>query len=429
MLPVFTSIIKANPIDKFISENYKPEDIVAYKLHKIDNQHGEVWNICISSSPFIPVISEILEYIIKKSLKYSGMYFLSLELGTVIDTILEITENEECGNNLQIFTTVTQASDIRIVVKYRNNIMSEQVIEYPRDKSDMYIHGTIEQAISDKLLYYKEYIKNLNLKICLIFLLDTNLKKLANLINLNQDTLISVSADDLSLKINQNSGHFQDLAIIKLLNNSNSYLALNKPLKSITKLTLINNILFKPVIAIILCMVCTLCYLKYQEFYVQSQTAELNNKYFNLTQEYRDVQKKHPEFSNVNELVDLYNLDRIINKEPNTPYNDLKSLLTLQDNRLQINKLSWRIIDPLLINIPDSKLEISFVISYTGPVDTKSNGLKVINQYAEYLKNNFVNYNVTFDIDNDDVYEMAKQIVIPAKFLIEGKVSEKEHAR
>ena len=50
------------------------------------------------------------------------------------------------------------------------------MIEYPKDKSDMYVQGTIEQTITDKLIYYKSFIEKLNLQTCVITLSDKKLK-------------------------------------------------------------------------------------------------------------------------------------------------------------------------------------------------------------------------------------------------------------
>jgi hypothetical protein len=73
LLPVLSTIVnKANPVDKFISEKYKPEDIVAYNVYEVNYQNGEVWNTCIATTPFAPPLSDILEYSIKNLLNIVG---------------------------------------------------------------------------------------------------------------------------------------------------------------------------------------------------------------------------------------------------------------------------------------------------------------------------------------------------------------------
>ncbi len=429
MLPVLSTILKTNPIDKFIGENYNSEDIVSYNVYDIVNHNGEVWNTTIASTVFLPYISDILEYLIKKSFKFSGMYFLCLEFETIINRILYLTNHNECSNDLQIFSTITESSDIRIIVKYKKNIMSDQIVDYPHNKSDLYIQGTLEQAISDKILFYKEYIKKLNLKVCLIFLVNNEFKKLIDQIDLEYHTLISVSDEDLDMNLNHNAGHFQDLTLVKIFNNFNTYLALNKPIKAITKLTLINNIFFKPIIALILVLIGVLAFFKYQDLNVQSKTNELNNEYYKLAQKYREVQKNHPDLLNISDLVDLYNLDRIINMESQNSYEQIKSLIYIQHENLKFNNLSWKIIDPYLINFPQSHLEISLAINYEGNIESKKYGLEIIKNYVQYLKNIFPNYNIQYNIYNNEIKELAQQIIIPVSITIEGIVGEKNYAR
>ena len=88
-MPMLQSIIKSNPIEKFIQDNYNSDDIVAYTVHNIDanNAGGEVWQTVIASSPYITPTSQVLEFVIYNSFGFNGIYFLSLEFETIISTI------------------------------------------------------------------------------------------------------------------------------------------------------------------------------------------------------------------------------------------------------------------------------------------------------------------------------------------------------
>jgi hypothetical protein len=312
IMPIFSSLIKTNPVDKFISENYAASDIVAYNVYRIDNQDGEIWNSCIASVPFREPISKLLKYVINNSFKYSGVYFLSLEFQTIIDKILQITHNTACNDSLQIFATVTELSDIRIVVKYKQDIMHEQSVEYPQDKSPMYVIGTIEQVIADKLLFYKEYINKLNLQTCVILLISEELKGLAANLKFGESQVLLLSGKDVSSSNDYKEQEFQDHILIEKFDSFNTHLALNKALKSITKLTLINSVIFKPLLAVMLGLVITLGAIKYQTIIIQSDTTKLNKQYYALSEDYREIQKQHPELANVSDLVDLYNLENMI---------------------------------------------------------------------------------------------------------------------
>jgi cell division protein FtsL len=429
MLPVLSSLIKSNPIDKFIAEKYAPEDIVAYNVYEINNKNGEIWNTCIASSEFLPLISEILEHIVKKSCKYSGMYFLSLEFGAIINRILQITNHTNCANDLQIFVTITRASDIKIIVKYRENIMSEQSVEYPNDKSDMYILGTIEQAITDKLLFYRDYIKKLNLKVCIISLLDNQLNKLVRKTDFGIHQVIAVSPDNINTSTKLITYRFQDLTILEIFDNTNAHLAFNKPLRSITKLTLVNSIMFKPIIAILAAMIFTLSFLKYQSLEIQGQIKELNNRHYSISQEYRNIKSTHPQLSNISNLIDLYNLERIVNRVSATPYEHIKNLISIQNKNIKIKNLSWKIEDPILVDMPDSNLTISMDIYYEEPLSPNmQEDNNIIDGYAVHLESVFYNYKVAYVKKFNETYEVAKRITLPVNFVITGKVGERNNA-
>ena len=66
-MPMLQSIIKFNPVEKFIEDNYKPDDIIAYNVYNIDYKNGEVWESIIAISPYTETIQELLEFIIYNS--------------------------------------------------------------------------------------------------------------------------------------------------------------------------------------------------------------------------------------------------------------------------------------------------------------------------------------------------------------------------
>ena len=422
IMPYLSSIIKSNPIKKFISENYKPEDIVAYNIYEISNSDGEVWKSCIASVPYIHPISTLLECVLNNSFKYSGMYFLSLEMEIIIERLLHKTQHVECSDHLQIFVVVTEASDIRLIVKYKNDIMDEQVIDYPDEKSDEYTQGTIQQAVSDKLLFYKEYIKKLEINTCIIFLGDTTLIRLLEKLPFPESKIIAISGNDIALSNNHGDKRFQDNILIELFDNFNTHLALNTSLKSITKLTLANKIIFKPLIALIFGLVVTLGTLQYQNLAVQKETSAINQQYYSLSENYRDIKKRYPNLGKVSDLVDLYNLESLISRKSITPFADLKNFFTTNNNNLKIQDIKWKILDPQNINLPTSHVNISIDLTYEGPLKSSVQGISILNVYADYLKAIFLNHQVTYKRDSVKITQLAKKIIIPATIIIDGKV-------
>lgn len=429
IMPILSSIIKSNPVENFIKKNYHPEDIIAHNVYEITTQNGEVWNTCIASTPFVFPINELLEYVINKSFKYSGIYFLSLEFETIIERILQKTQNTECTNHLQIFATITQASDIRIVVKYKNNIMDEQMIDYPSDKSDMYVQGTIEQTITDKLIYYKSFIEQLNLQTCVITLSDKKLQNLLSTLEFDNCKTIAIASEEITSLKNNKVERFQDNILIEIFNNFNTHLALNKPLKSITKLSLINSIVFKPLLAVILGVCITLSSIKYKSIMLQNETAKYHQEYYLISEEYRDIQKRHPELKNANDLIELYNLENLINHTTITPFDHIKSIFSYDTDEIKIKKLYWTIKDSQNMSLLKNTLNITINYQYEGPRHSALHGVEIVNDYYNRLKSIFSNESMKFVRNPDDITEVAKKVIIPAEIIFEGKIEAEKNAR
>lgn len=357
------------------------------------------------------------------------MYFLSLELKTIIERILQKTKNTECSDHLQVFVTITEASNIRIAVKYKNNIMDEQVIDYPHDKSNEYIQGTIEQTVSDKLLAYKEYIEQLQLNSCVIFLVDSTLKELLSKSEFTNAKTITLSRADLSQSGKYKESRFQDNLLFEIFDNFNTHLALNAPLKSVTKLTLINNIIFKPLIALQLGVIITLAALKYQTIIIKTETEHLNQKYYSLSQEYRDIKKRHPNIRNISDLADLYNFETILSKSSVTPFTQLKHLLASSYRNLRITNINWKVLDPQNINLPQSHVNISLDIVYEGKQNSIVKGIETLNEYANHLKTYFSGYTIVYKRDTKHIRQVAKKTIIPAHITIDGTLRSSINAK
>jgi hypothetical protein len=429
IMPILGSIIKTNPVENFIEKNYTPEDIVAYNVYEITTQNGEVWNSCIASMPFIFPVNELLEYIIHNSFKYSGMYFLSLEFETIIERILQKSQNTEYNNHFQVFATITKSSDIRVVVKHNKNIMDEQVIEYPRHKSDMYIQGTIEQSISDKLHHYRAFIEKLNLKTCVITLSDRNLQKLLSTLKFNNSKTIAIAGEDICLTKEKRSSVFQDNTLIEIFNNFNTHLALNKPLKSITQLTLVNNIIFKPLLVIMLGICITLGAIKYKTVSLRDEISIYNQEYYSLSEEYREIQKLHPELRNASDILELHNLETLLNKTNSTPFYYLKNIFAYDNQNLKIKSLSWKISDPQNLTLLENKLKINIEYQYQGDRDSLITGVEIVNDYANRLRPIFASDKFTYTRNPEDLAIVSKKVIIPAKIAIETKLVREKDAR
>ena len=419
-MPMLQSILKSNPVEKFIQDNYKPEDIIAYNVYNVDNDHrnGELWETIIASSTYSDSTNQLLEFVIYNSFRFNGIYFLSLEFESIVNAILRIQNRTDCQNDLQIFVNITEASNIRVATKYKKNILDELTIDFPSDKSDLYIAGTIEQAISDQVLKYKAYTKSLDLKICLIFLCDKTLCDiLEKMPSLQVNKIIKYNTDS-TLAENRNQ-HFQDNSLLALFMENKKYLALNKLLRSITNLTAINSFAFKPLFLILVGIIIFLSSLKYQSILIQKETIAFNSKYYLSSEKYRSMKKRHPEIENITNLTELYNLQKILSIKSLTPAVVLKKLFSINNPNIEVVNINWYAEGT---NLTDRKILLTFDVTYVSNKKERKIAEKTLREYTDEVRLIFQDYKVTYVAD-DNVVELPNSLTIWAKITISNKTA------
>jgi hypothetical protein len=411
-IPMFQSIIKSNPVEKFLEENYKAEDIIAYNVYNIDHTNGEVWETTVASAPYSHNINQLVEFVIYNSFRLGGVYFLSMEFEPIIDKILEQKNLSDCGEDFQIFTVITEASNIRVATKYQKNILDESITEFPSDKSDLYIVGTIEQIITDIVLKYKGYIKTMDSKVCLIFacdpvlyalLAESKLFKDYKIVNYYADPhegdkvsinpVATIPPDSLPSgedspqpHYHNSSSHFQDDTLLELCVHTRKYQALNKLLRSIGKLTIINSIVFKPLFVIVIIIGSVLASFKYRAYTIQTETIELNNKYYLLSEKYRNIQKRHPDVENIANLADLYNFQTILRLVSPTPFKALEEIFSIKRPNIEVVNIVWFAQGA---NILDKKALIAIDVIYENSKKDKQLLEQSLNDYVNDMKNGF----------------------------------------
>ena len=421
-MPMLQSIMKSNPVEKFIQDNYKPEDIIAYNIYNIanDSKHGELWETTIASSIYSDLTEKLLEFIIHNSFKFNGIYFLSLEFESIIGAILKIQNKTYCQNDLQIFATITEASNIRIATKYKKNILDESTIEFPSEKSDLYIAGTIEQAISDQILKYKTYAKSLDIKICLVFLCNKTLCDIFEKMPSLQVNKIITHNNNSRISENGNA-HFQDSSLLELFMQNKKYLASNKLLKSITMLTTINSLLFKPLFLIVAGIVVFLSLLEYQSVVIKKETIELNHQYYLFSKKYRNMKKRHPEINNITNLVELYNLQKLVSVKSLNPSDFLKRLFSINTPNVEVISINWYVEDT---NLTNKKILLIFDLVYLSDKKERKVAENAFRDCVQKVKLLFHEYQVTYTMEYDGIVELPKLLSIPAKIIISKKTTE-----
>lgn len=411
-VPILPNLVKDNTIDRFINEHYE-DKIIAYNLYDISTTAGEIWHLLVAYTSLQPPLNNLMEYIFQNNLNYGGIYFWSLEIGPIIDKILVKTKNELYNDYFQIFGVITKAGNIKFTIKHHQNILYLKTIPYPTDRPLPYVQGIIEQEISDYLISFKNYLNERQLKICLIFLINEELKTLLLQSNFKEYEVVFILNKEIT-KFNDNKiKEYSDYNIIELFSLKKNFLGLNNSLKIITKLNFINLLLFKPFIVILLVFIVVLGEIKYQIFSNQRQSLALNKQYFQLAEEYRNIREKYPEIPNVSNIADLYHLQTLLQIPITDPLNIIEKFFNSLNSNIILNKIIWKSNDPTSIIPPIQNFQLNIDLSYVSKDNSKTEALKNLDNYMSDLKKIFPNFLINYTIFPEIFQVLNKRLVIP----------------
>ncbi len=393
LIPILQSVVKFNPAEQFINSHIPPADISAYNVYNISSVNGEVWNTMICTLPASAPSFTLIEQVISSNLNFGGIYFLNLEYQSIIQHILLKTNNLKFNEYLQIFSSITDSGGIKFVIKHKNEIIAIKNTEYPIDKSEIYIQGMIEQQISDYLISFKSYITRFELKVCLIFLLTDSIKTLVSQSNFDEHPVIILTPPDLIIPVNKRTFKFLDNAIIELFAESKSFLALNKSIKSITQLNLLNRIVFKPFIAIVILLIGLLLNIKLNIWQNQNNTLELNTKYYEISNEYTNLKQRYPNISDITNLADLYSLESFLKIPVILPFDSLDNFLQNLDKDVELNKISFSILNTNNI-VSSSNIEFKMELKF--PKKDDLIGKNLVEEHIERLRTKFPKFKFNY---------------------------------
>lgn len=415
LVPVLHSIVKTNPVEKFIEEYFPADDIVSYTVYNINTKPSEVWNTLIVSSTYTPPLSKLLENLLESdSKKFGGVYFLSLELQTIINKIVKNVENNKYSGYLQIFVCILNSSGIKLVVKHQGNIISKQTFDYPSDKSDLYIQGIIEQEVEDCLISCKNYIDSLALKVCIILIVDQNLKLLLEQSSFGGHPVICKSNDILG-----KNNKFSDGMIVKLFNEQKSFLASNQYLESIAKLNIISSLVFKPLITIMIVLIFVASVIKVKTVANYKKLDLLNSHYFSTEQDYYNVKQSYPYLQNATNLADLYVFESLLQMPVPMPFDLLEKFLTTLSPNLHLEEIKWQRLGlDNTLSSSNQYIQIEMSLKLIANDMLIEEATKFLEQEIANFSEIFSNRDINFTIFTDQILDLPNRIVIPASVII-----------
>jgi hypothetical protein len=418
LIPIIQSVVKVDPIDKFIREHFTANEIVAYNVYNVSTSQGEVWKTVMASTSITPFISNVINYILSNSLSFGGIYFLGLEFITIIDNILiKLKKNDGHKLSLQILLLATETCGIKVAIKHLGNILHIHTIEYPSGKSEVYIQGIIEQQVLDYLIKFKDYIRDKNLSICLILLTSKALKELLLQSNFENCSVIYATINELldresTLDNIVTSTKFADHIICQIFSEHKRFLGLNRSTKSLTQLTLINAILFKPLIAVVIGLTVIMGNTKFHSWQKNLETYNLNKKYYIMADEYRKLKSKYPNIKNVTNVADLYSLETLLKIPFPTPFGLIEKFISTLRPNTELKNISWELTShsDYITKLKSIKLEAS--LHATSNNITAQEAEIQLNQYLETIASNFPGYKLDV-VKSENIRFLPPQITIP----------------
>jgi len=414
ILPVLQTIVKTDPVEKFVQEYFDKYDIVAYYIYNVITQPNESWHALIVSTSFKPPLSKLIEYTLtSKLLKFGGVYFLALEFKVIIDRIIKNIENNKYANHLQILVLNLKENGIKLVVKHQSNIISVQTIEYPEDKSEEYIQGVIEQAVADCLIYLKSYLNNFKLEVCIIFAVENSLAKLLEQSRFDNHQVIC-SSNNKALDAFAQSP-FSDEIILKLFTKSKNFLATNDYLKIIARISFSNSLIFKPLIAIIVVLTVVATVTKIRTLQNYRQLRAITEQNYDIKQQYYSLKQQYPYINNAANLVDLYTLEVLLRIPVPPPFDILEKFILTLDQKFDIDEINWQRLnlDNILV-LSSQYLKMEILLKFKSDKLSIEEAEKSLSENIEKLHDVFKDMEINYVIFHEQIIDLYNHhVVIP----------------
>lgn len=432
----YSCVIGSN--NAVIAEDDVKNDISAPVFGNIIGNDGNIAkqkNILMAtivSCPFKGTIEILLDYIFLNSLRYKATYFLSLALPQMAIYALNNSKDNYSAFSKEdhgfiVMIAITRASAIIISFTHRNKLLREFSVRCPDDQSDIYIQGLIEHLVSTKLLEFKDYIKSNNLQISMIFIGNSSIAKNMNDTSYGRYKIYVLDIEDGNK--NARNLDFCDSKIIELFNKNKRHAAFNKYLKSITKMQIANMLLFKPMVIFIFSLVAFLIMLQQNINNVHNAIYELNTQYQIIDEEYKKIKEEYPNIKNISKLANFYKTESKLRKKFPEPIQDIKKILSVNANDINVEYLSWQLLDPDLedknhynnISIDKkavqmdnkSNIKMHVDLKYTSANQDTEFAAKRIDVLFQEIKNIYQDSNVYIRQDDKKIMSLPNMLTVP----------------
>ena len=397
-LPAVSNFIGSDVAAQFITKKFSENDIVAHNVLGIEFDKLEKWKTLFISTPITEPIKDILKEIVAKCpTRLLGIYFLPMELTTIIPTLKNSTDPiiyEDSNKTAipDIFITVNKNTGVRLIITEGSHLLLNKVTPYPTGKSLEYLRGVIEQDVEDAIILSK---KEYNAKCNLILLLEDKMHKFFQStpkLNIYKTYLCNIEDFTSSHNPSINRKKFSDLFLISLFLRSPYKKAYNHKMNQLDNLSLFNKWGFKPFFAgaLLLFLVNAYNFVRTQQNY--SIISKYNTLYFTYSNEYSKLRKKYPDVKSFNKVIDVLFIKQKIEQEKLDPILVAKECLKSKPVILDIQSIKWKLLQNDRATQEEGVLSIYGEIASTKKEDLKTSLL----EYKNHLQRAFPKYHINY---------------------------------
>lgn len=344
-IPISQGISYEDPALEFISKKFPKETLVSYNIYNTTKSEQEIWNTIFASIELKSLLSNIVNYTSSNRFNINGIYFFLLNAPIFSRNILnQIGIKPE--SDLQILITTSNTTQIHLIVSDGGNIISNNIFDAQKDKGDEYMQGIIEQAVIDILISLKNYMHHNQVKPHLMILAHESLKNLLiNKSKFDVSQVVIISSRDIAFPsaINIEEDDVVDVTLSYLMNKKLSYNATNDVVNEYTRLHEFNKFLSAPWYFLVVIIVLTVSAVQIRASIKNKEAARLNQKFYILSEEYRDLRKEYPDIPNLEQLVNFYYAEKnlTINQQP--PFEDVSKITNYMSKNFVIYKIHWEL--------------------------------------------------------------------------------------
>lgn len=346
-IPVSEGIVYQNPITKFIASKFDSNVLVAYNVYNITRADQEIYNSIFAVTKASDILLKLINYTTFNGFDVNGVYFFALNAPWMVANIEKTLSLSEVNHPLYIFVTVTSISRIRVLILANDDVMHSEIIDYPEDKGDAYIQGTIEQVVIDSLISLKNYIHHKKVEPVLMILVNDSLKTLLLDSKFTVDKTIILSEADFKIQYpkSHSKTHLTNHIISYFLNQKTQYHASNEVIGEYLRLKGINKFLSIPWYILISILFVALISLTIKDLIEANKTNDINAKFYSLSQNYRKSRSQYPDIENLEDVVSLCYAEQELSIEQKLPFDTIKMLLSSISSNFNLNTLYWEYYD------------------------------------------------------------------------------------